>query len=182
MTTTAKLNATDLHWLSSPATFDFTISYRAGKINGDADGLSCLPHNDPPDTEATQKEEYLKPFLARLMPPPDTFSPDAIHTPVIEAMCLNTDAVPWIDTVPVPDHGHLTSSPAPDWRRHQHEDCTIGQVFQILRMERKHISNPNQQSQLPQDVACLLREKTASLSKMVLRYGSVKWTAKKDCS
>ena len=40
---TAKLNATDHHWVSEVADFNFKIRYRPGKENGDADYLSRLP-------------------------------------------------------------------------------------------------------------------------------------------
>ena len=41
----AKLSATDHRWLSSLASFDFSITYRAGKVHSDADGLSRMPHS-----------------------------------------------------------------------------------------------------------------------------------------
>ena len=62
----SKLSATDHRWLSSLAPFDFTITYRAEKVNGDADGLSCMPHLKDPDAKPVPDEDYIKPFLARL--------------------------------------------------------------------------------------------------------------------
>ena len=41
----AKLNASGLRWISELADFNFTIKYRPGKINSDADTLSRLPQN-----------------------------------------------------------------------------------------------------------------------------------------
>lgn len=41
--TTAKLNATGHRWVGELADFNFTIRYRPGKRNADADGLSRLP-------------------------------------------------------------------------------------------------------------------------------------------
>lgn len=41
--TTAKLNATMLRWVAELADFRFTIKYRPGKSNSDADGLSRMP-------------------------------------------------------------------------------------------------------------------------------------------
>ena len=44
--TTAKLDATGHRWLSELSAYDFGIKYRAGKKNGDADGLSRLVLED----------------------------------------------------------------------------------------------------------------------------------------
>ncbi|KAI3353882.1 hypothetical protein L3Q82_005090 [Scortum barcoo] len=43
--TTAKLNATGHRWVGELADFNFTIRYRPGRKNADADGLSRLPHD-----------------------------------------------------------------------------------------------------------------------------------------
>ncbi len=41
--TTAKLNATTHRWVAELADFQFSIKYRPGRVNGDADGLSRMP-------------------------------------------------------------------------------------------------------------------------------------------
>lgn len=41
--TTAKLNASGQRWVAELADFNFTIKYRPGKTNADADGLSRMP-------------------------------------------------------------------------------------------------------------------------------------------
>ena len=41
--TSAKLDATGHRWLAELSNFDFSIAYRSGKENGDADILSRLP-------------------------------------------------------------------------------------------------------------------------------------------
>ncbi|KAL0152786.1 hypothetical protein M9458_052509 [Cirrhinus mrigala] len=43
--TTAKLNATGHRWVAELADYNFTIRYRPGKNNSDADGLSHMPLN-----------------------------------------------------------------------------------------------------------------------------------------
>ena len=43
--TSARLNATGLRWIGELADFNFTIRYRPGRLNGDADALSRMPMN-----------------------------------------------------------------------------------------------------------------------------------------
>ncbi|KAL1279981.1 hypothetical protein QQF64_014581 [Cirrhinus molitorella] len=61
--TSAKLDATSYHWLSSLSTYNFKLQYRAGSQNHDADGLSRCPHGELLDDPASQKErERIKQF------------------------------------------------------------------------------------------------------------------------
>ena len=41
--TSAKVDATGHRWLAALSSFDFKVTYRSGKSNGDADGLSKRP-------------------------------------------------------------------------------------------------------------------------------------------
>ena len=52
--TTAKLDATSQRWVAALSDYNFTIKYRSGRKNADADGLSRLLE----DTAANQKELY----------------------------------------------------------------------------------------------------------------------------
>ena len=47
--TTAKLNATGFRWVAELANYQFTIRYRPGKLNGDADGLSRVCESESVD-------------------------------------------------------------------------------------------------------------------------------------
>lgn len=42
--TTAQLNTTTHRWIAELADFIFSIKYRPGKVNGDADGLSRMQY------------------------------------------------------------------------------------------------------------------------------------------
>lgn len=54
--TSAKLDATSYRWLSALSTFSFSLQYRAGKQNLDADALSRRPHGDLVNDPISQKE------------------------------------------------------------------------------------------------------------------------------
>lgn len=55
--TSAKLDASSYRWLSALSTFSFTIQYRPGKCNLDADGLSKCPHGMLTNDRVSQKEQ-----------------------------------------------------------------------------------------------------------------------------
>ncbi|CAJ1057667.1 unnamed protein product [Xyrichtys novacula] len=55
--TSAKLDATSYRWLAALSTFTFTLQYRPGKLNSDADGLSRRPHGEPSNDLKSQKEQ-----------------------------------------------------------------------------------------------------------------------------
>ena len=64
--TTAKLDATGQRWISALATYDFSISYKPGRCNGDADALSRYPErcedhipHDAVKTICHQTEPYV---------------------------------------------------------------------------------------------------------------------------
>ena len=69
LVTFAKLSPTDHRWLSSLAIFEVEISYRCGKANGDADGLSRIPvSGGEANLDVLSDEHYVRPFLDRLKP------------------------------------------------------------------------------------------------------------------
>lgn len=55
--TTAKLDAAGHRWLAALSTYHFTIKYRAGHANRDADGLSRRPQDPPEEDETYVKEK-----------------------------------------------------------------------------------------------------------------------------
>uniref|UniRef100_A0A3B1JYN6 Gypsy retrotransposon integrase-like protein 1 n=1 Tax=Astyanax mexicanus TaxID=7994 RepID=A0A3B1JYN6_ASTMX len=55
--TTAKMDATSYRWLATLSTFNFKLKYRAGKQNGDADGLSRRPHGELTNDAVSRKEQ-----------------------------------------------------------------------------------------------------------------------------
>lgn len=66
--TSAKLDAAGHRWLAALSAYQFTIKYRAGHTNGDADGLSRRPQAPPHEDEAFVKErERIDDMKKRLM-------------------------------------------------------------------------------------------------------------------
>ena len=57
---TSHLGATQIHWLSDLALFDFDLKYRAGKCNQVADTLSRWPNNPESLSESSDDEEEWK--------------------------------------------------------------------------------------------------------------------------
>lgn len=55
--TSAKLDTTSYRWLAALSTFTFTLQYRPGKLNSDADGLSRRPHGELSNDLKSQKEQ-----------------------------------------------------------------------------------------------------------------------------
>ncbi len=56
---TAKLNATSIRWVGELAEYNFTIHYRPGRKNGDADGLSRMPQSiDELINECTEEADH----------------------------------------------------------------------------------------------------------------------------
>ena len=73
LVTSTKLSATDHRWLSSLASFDFSITYWAGKVHSDTDGPSRMPYSSSLGAKPVSDEDtYIKPFLERLTPSKDT--------------------------------------------------------------------------------------------------------------
>ena len=63
---TAKLNSTGYRWIASLADFEFTIKYRPGKANVDADFFSRMPTNIEKYMEECTQETSQMDFAATL--------------------------------------------------------------------------------------------------------------------
>jgi len=108
--TSAKLDATSQRWVSQLANYDFSIVYRSGKVNLDADALSRLPLR-------VWEEEVVSSALQDA----------AVEVlPVVERLCCDsTDAV-------VAPEFECSSTPKVDWGARQREDKSVGEVIRWL--------------------------------------------------
>ena len=151
VTTSAKLDATGHRWLAALSAYDFSLSYRPGSRNGDADGLSRRPH--PPSDDKTQPAEstpveltsdVIQVLCTHHLMDNDT---DEASNPSIESVCCNSHIVlPSLDgTTPSQDgQPTLPAMPMDDWRRLQELDPTIKRVIN-LKMSG-HRPSPREES------------------------------------
>ena len=107
---TAKLNATGQWWIASLANYDFTIHYRSGKQNTEADAVSRMKWQHEDDVQ-------VKTILARGFNA-DTTIPIGINSNKVH--CSNVQ----VDTTP-----KLRQE---DWMREQSEDEDIGPVVELV--------------------------------------------------
>ncbi len=81
----AKLDAISYHWLSALTNFSFSLIYRSGKQNQDADGLSRGPHGEIVNDMLSQKEqECIQKFSAKHL---DAGKFVIIDCAVVQAVC-----------------------------------------------------------------------------------------------
>jgi len=124
--TSAKLDATGHRWLAALSTYNFSISYRPGKSNIDADILSRLP------------------------PKPDR-EPGCISLESIGAICNMTSMTNLVESVSISSEiaaeqdVDVTDQDcelnARDWRRAQARDPTLNSIMTHLRNGTKPRSN-----------------------------------------
>ncbi len=170
----AKLDAISSHWLSALATFSFSLIYRSGKQNQDADGLSRRPHGELVNDMVSQKEqERIQQFASKHLGEGKGVIIDCAvvqavcdkhlvqqedGTPValVESLTIEQEAIPGCfaqemtgDTSAVPN---LTGI---DLQREQREDVILNQV--ISHMEQGQLPCRAVRYECP-DISLLLRE------------------------
>jgi len=111
----AKLDATGHRWVAALGVYDFTIKYRTGKSNADADGLSRMP----------QVDEYKE------------VSPDSV-----KALCQSQTCTPYVTSLSmtsVPMSGlNLYEEITPrNWRQLQSQDPVVDQFVRAVTTSRK---------------------------------------------
>lgn len=176
--TSAKLDATSYRWLAALSTFTFTLQYRPGKLNSDADGLSRRPHGEPSNDLKSQKEQerinqFTRTHLAELE---GGVSQDIVHAicerhlvcgipddcgdsdggiALVQSLATSPDALP--DSFVV-EHGGLPCLPhlsEVEIRDVQRADPCLQEV--IAQIESGEKLPPTVRKELP-DIPFLLRE------------------------
>ncbi|XP_030847917.1 uncharacterized protein LOC115926774 [Strongylocentrotus purpuratus] len=178
----AKLDATGHRWLAALSCFDFSIHYKPGKANIEADALSRKPQNPALDEEYEQRQKWkLSDLEARLRDDADVICPqEAIsalyqryealpktevcttprvthkHGPMIETLCASAESIPSL-------YAKGSDLNKVDWSQAQKAD-------QIVNLVRSHVEQGKKPSSLDgvhHDAKLMLRE----FDRLVLRQG-----------
>ncbi|KAJ7991580.1 hypothetical protein DPEC_G00285340 [Dallia pectoralis] len=161
----AKLDAAGHRWLAALSTFRFNIKYRAGRANGDADGLSRRPQAAPQeDYEYLQEKERINSMTKRLIEgeiPSDAVSAVCqrhsvtMRLPVLaESLVVDASSLPdlFIDT----GQNTVPGMTKENWHEAQIKDPSIGKVVTLVKKRQKpHFKSVKAESP---EVKLLLRE------------------------
>ena len=117
--TTAKVDATGQKWVASLANYNFKIFYKSGKLNVEADALSCIPW------ENTQVD-HIEPLIVKTM----------LQSKLESETSLPNECPPvkfLLKSMIVDSTLNLTQN---DWVKEQIADTDIGKVTKLLKTNR----------------------------------------------
>ncbi|XP_067266693.1 uncharacterized protein [Chanodichthys erythropterus] len=155
--TSAKLSATGHRWLAALATYDFSLQYKPGRHNIDADVLSRYP----PPTDLPQEWVDLPSSGVRaICQLADTHHSDESCSRLVDQLGATSEVIPSAYVCPVQlEMGHKEQLSNSDLRLAQEQDPIIGQVKQ--EVEKGHILTTTKSSN---PIETLLRQQGAKLS------------------
>lgn len=119
---TAKLDATGHRWVAALSCYNFSITYRSGKLNSDADGLSRLPGN-----KQLLFNDAVKAICQALVV---TTKPSS----AAESVLITEDSDQFVEHDHLPDTTGLNQV---DWKVEQRSDATIARVIDLLQVGHK---------------------------------------------
>ena len=166
--TTAKLDATGQRWVANLANYNFSIKYKSGKLNVDADALSRNPWDVQIDTTIVQSiinYEALTPNTLFKSHGPNT---NLLHSElvIVKGGYIN-NLIP--QELEVKDSKVMTRE---KWIEAQKQDATINQVITLLNSKtlghRKHHKNDSA------EMKSMLRIKNQLILRKGLLYRKIK--------
>ena len=117
--TTAKLDTTGQRWVASLANYNFKIFYKSGKLNVEADALSCIPW------ESTQIE-HMEPLIVKTMLQSKLESGTNLPCKYLPVNLL-------LKSMTVDTTLKLTQK---DWVKEQMDDVDVNKVTQLLKSNK----------------------------------------------
>ena len=126
---TAKLDATGHRWVAALANYNFAITYRSGRLNQDADGLSRQFEGSEP--EQVIYPDVLKAVINTCLVPEN-------EPMLVENIAVtNTVQVQALDDLIPQDLLRSTALSATDWAQGQDRDTDISRVKSLLKCAEK---------------------------------------------
>ncbi|XP_073711543.1 uncharacterized protein [Misgurnus anguillicaudatus] len=168
--TTAKLNATGHRWLSALATYHFTLQYRPGSSNIDADALSRNPLPTTEDGWQSVPTESVQALCKQIK----CCEMLKESTTIAESLGVSPDGIPECFAFPVRlDLGSLSQLSHKDLVNAQDVDSTIAPVKQSLRGGPSVTSFDNPNAALLNKEASKLFIQNNLLYRRVEKHGNV---------
>ena len=118
--TTAKLGALEQRWAAHLALFDFTINYRSGRSNANADALSRQPRGPMLDETEESKEDELS-HVESIVTMATPVPPDSSHAIVTTPIPIEVRRM----AIHKPDHNLSTTNPSSDEDKKLPKDDTV---------------------------------------------------------
>ena len=164
------MDAAGHRWLAALSTYNFSIKYRAGLANKDADGLSRRTNGPPQEDDAFLRErERIEGFKTQVESEVissevnsavcqchcmDTGPHDSEHSVLAECLALDASVIPYCFAHP--GQNTIPGMKKEDWYRCQREDPSIKKGISFLKAAQKPHSR--QLSGEPSKVRLLLKE------------------------
>lgn len=169
--TSAKLDATSSRWIAALASYNFSIHYKAGHTNRDADLMSRRPlGTDSQSEDGSQLADMLDRLHVQKSTVINFATIATNHTyqkdeqiSLAETVSHSPDVIPPMFENPV--SLHVAQMSESDWEVHQHKDTNINHVMESLRTGKKP------QRSLLQQLSSELRTLYRSWDKFELRNG-----------
>lgn len=139
----ARLDATTSRWVAALASFNFTIHYKPGSANKDADMMSRRPYSD--GTASDDDLNHVADMVKRLRADQQTISFSVIGSnhkcqqdetiPLVETVSTSSAAIP--DGFESPYCSQMRRMSQNDWLKHQRSDPDIAHVIKAKEANNK---------------------------------------------
>ena len=131
----AKLGATEMRWVSQLAQFNFTVKFRSGKVNQNADALSRKPVVQTEDTEGVMSSVTKSTVVASVIESDDVVNSFKVRSVTVEPVDATTVLPEFVpaDIASLQEHDPVISR-VMYWLKRK-EDLTV----QIIKKEKKDV-------------------------------------------